>query len=78
MQYIWLVPLLPGLGAAVNGLVGVRSFSRKTAGVVALTFGPPQAGQACGRAQLEGLRLLAPRGLQRALEARLHLLRANH
>jgi NADH-quinone oxidoreductase subunit L len=35
MQYIWLIPLLPGLGAAINGLVGIRSFSRRTAGVVA-------------------------------------------
>src|SRR5438034_7029242 len=35
MRYIWLIPLLPGIGAAVNGLVGIRAFSRKTAGVVA-------------------------------------------
>ena len=35
MKYIWLIPLLPGLGAAINGLVGVRWFSRKTAGGVA-------------------------------------------
>ncbi len=35
MTYIWLIPLLPGVGALVNGLVGVRSFSRKTAGIVA-------------------------------------------
>src|SRR5215813_12792884 len=35
MQYIWLIPLLPGLGAAINGLVGIRSFSRKTAGALA-------------------------------------------
>jgi NADH-quinone oxidoreductase subunit L len=35
MRYIWLIPLLPGLGAAVNGLVGIRLFSRKTAGWVA-------------------------------------------
>jgi len=35
MRYIWLIPLLPGLGAAINGLVGIRSFSRKTAGMVA-------------------------------------------
>src|SRR5262245_7081345 len=37
MQYIWLIPLLPGLGAALLGLVGVRSFSRKTAGYLACT-----------------------------------------
>jgi NADH-quinone oxidoreductase subunit L len=35
MRYIWLIPLLPGLGAAINGLVGIRSFSRKAAGAVA-------------------------------------------
>ncbi|HVH29060.1 MAG TPA: NADH-quinone oxidoreductase subunit L [Vicinamibacterales bacterium] len=35
MNYIWLIPLLPGIGAAINGLVGIRSFSRKTAGLVA-------------------------------------------
>ncbi|MBI3491935.1 MAG: NADH-quinone oxidoreductase subunit L, partial [Acidobacteria bacterium] len=35
MRYIWLIPLLPGLGALINGLIGIRSFSRRTAGVVA-------------------------------------------
>jgi len=35
MKYIWLIPLLPGLGAAINGLVGIRSFSRRLAGLVA-------------------------------------------
>ena len=35
MRFIWLIPLLPGLGAAINGLVGIRYFSRKTAGMVA-------------------------------------------
>ena len=38
MRYIWLIPLLPGIGAAINGLLGIRSFSRKTAGVVACTM----------------------------------------
>ena len=38
MRYIWLIPLLPGIGAAVNGLLGIRSFSRRTAGVVACTM----------------------------------------
>src|SRR4029078_8395702 len=38
MRYIWLIPLLPGIGAAINGLVGIRSFSRKTAGAVAVTM----------------------------------------
>src|SRR5438093_6165131 len=35
MNYIWLIPLLPGIGALVNGLVGVRYFSRRTAGILA-------------------------------------------
>ena len=35
MKYIWLIPVLPGIGAVVNGLVGIRYFSRKTAGIVA-------------------------------------------
>ena len=35
MRYIWLIPLLLGIGAAINGLVGIRYFSRKTAGLVA-------------------------------------------
>jgi len=30
-----LIPLLPGLGAAINGLFGIRAFSRQTAGAVA-------------------------------------------
>ena len=35
MKYIWLIPLLPAIGAAINGLIGIRSFSRRTAGAVA-------------------------------------------
>jgi NADH-quinone oxidoreductase subunit L len=35
MDLIWLIPILPGLGAAINGLVGIRAFSRRTAGAVA-------------------------------------------
>jgi NADH-quinone oxidoreductase subunit L len=35
MDLIWLIPLLPGLGAAVNGLVGIRYFGRQTAALVA-------------------------------------------
>jgi len=35
MSYIWLIPLLPGLGAVINGVVGIRSFSRQVAGLVA-------------------------------------------
>jgi NADH-quinone oxidoreductase subunit L len=35
MDLIWLIPLLPGLGAVVNGLVGIRFFGKRTAGLVA-------------------------------------------
>jgi NADH-quinone oxidoreductase subunit L len=35
MKLIWLIPLLPAVGAAINGLVGIRWFSRTLAGVVA-------------------------------------------
>ena len=37
MDYIWLIPLLPGFGAAINGLVGIRFFSKKVSGLVACT-----------------------------------------
>ena len=33
--YIALIPLLPAIGAAVNGLVGIRWFSRRAAGLLA-------------------------------------------
>ena len=40
MELIWLIPLLPGLGAALNGLVGVRYFSKRAAaGVACATMG---------------------------------------
>ena len=35
MDLIWLIPILPGIGAAINGLIGIRSFDRRTAGLVA-------------------------------------------
>jgi NADH-quinone oxidoreductase subunit L len=35
MDLIWLIPVLPGIGAAINGLVGIRSFNRSTSGIVA-------------------------------------------
>jgi NADH-quinone oxidoreductase subunit L len=35
MDLIWLIPILPGLGAAINGLVGIRSFGRRTSGLLA-------------------------------------------
>jgi NADH-quinone oxidoreductase subunit L len=38
MKYIWLIPVLPGIGAAINGLLGIRYFSRKAAGLIACTM----------------------------------------
>jgi NADH:ubiquinone oxidoreductase subunit 5 (subunit L)/multisubunit Na+/H+ antiporter MnhA subunit len=38
MKYLPLIPLLPGIGAAINGLLGIRFFSRKAAGIVACTM----------------------------------------
>ena len=35
LDLIWLIPVLPGIGAAVNGLVGVRYFSKLTTAAVA-------------------------------------------
>jgi len=35
MDLIWLIPLLPGAGAAINGLLGIRAFSRQAAALVA-------------------------------------------
>ena len=34
MDVIWLIPLLPGIGAAVNGLLGIRFFSKVQTAVV--------------------------------------------
>jgi NADH-quinone oxidoreductase subunit L len=35
MDLIWLIPLLPGIGAAINGLVGIRYFGKRAAAFVA-------------------------------------------
>ncbi len=35
MTYLWAIPLMPGLGAAVNGLIGIRLFSRRVSGLLA-------------------------------------------
>jgi NADH-quinone oxidoreductase subunit L len=35
MNLIWLIPLLPALGAAINGLIGIRAFNKRIAGLVA-------------------------------------------
>ncbi|MBP1633865.1 MAG: proton-translocating NADH-quinone oxidoreductase, chain [Acidobacteria bacterium] len=35
MDLIWLIPIIPGLGAALNGIVGIRFFSRRASGLIA-------------------------------------------
>jgi NADH-quinone oxidoreductase subunit L len=35
MELIWLIPLLPGIGAAADGVLGIRFFSKRTAGLLA-------------------------------------------
>ena len=35
MDFIWLIPLLPGVGAAINGLLGIRYFSKVLAARIA-------------------------------------------
>ncbi len=35
--YLWLIPVLPLIGAAINGLFGKR-FSRQTVSAIALGF----------------------------------------
>jgi NADH-quinone oxidoreductase subunit L len=35
VRFLWLLPLIPAAGAAINGLFGIRWFSRRVAGAVA-------------------------------------------
>ena len=35
MDLIWLIPVLPGIGAAVNGLLGIRYFSKRSSALLA-------------------------------------------
>jgi NADH-quinone oxidoreductase subunit L len=35
MNLIWLIPVLPGIGAALNGLFGIRYFSKRQAAIIA-------------------------------------------
>ena len=35
MDLIWLIPILPGIGAAINGLVGIRAFRKNVSGLLA-------------------------------------------
>ena len=37
MSLIWLIPLLPGFGAALIGVAGIRFFSKRASGLVACT-----------------------------------------
>ena len=40
MDLIWLIPVLPGVGAALNGILGVRYFSKSAAaGIACATMG---------------------------------------
>ena len=32
MDYIWFIPLLPAAGVLINGVVGIRYFSRRVSG----------------------------------------------
>ena len=35
MHLIWLIPLLPALGAAINGVIGIRAFNKRMSGLLA-------------------------------------------
>ncbi len=37
MDFIWLIPILPGIGAALNGVFGIRFFSKRASGLLACT-----------------------------------------
>jgi NADH-quinone oxidoreductase subunit L len=56
MELIWLIPLLPAAGAALNGLLGIRWFSRGVAGALGcLTMAAALALSAWAFAELLGL-----------------------
>jgi NADH-quinone oxidoreductase subunit L len=56
MRYLALIPLLPALGAVLNGLFGIRWFSRRAAGVLACaTVGTSFAISLAAFVQLLGL-----------------------
>ena len=59
MDLIWLIPILPGVGAAINGLIGIRSFSRRTSGVLACAAmaGPLLAERAHAAGQGDEIRI---------------------
>jgi NADH-quinone oxidoreductase subunit L len=64
MNSLWLIPLLPGLGALLNGVVGIRYFSRNVAGLVACAA----MGGSFGAAFFAFARLLSLPGDARAIE----------
>ena len=37
MDLIWLIPVLPGVGAVLNGLFGIRYFSKRLSAIIACT-----------------------------------------
>jgi NADH-quinone oxidoreductase subunit L len=37
VTWLWLIPVLPGIGAAVNGILGIRFFSKRASGLLACT-----------------------------------------
>src|SRR5688572_30572367 len=56
MDLIWLIPLLPAAGAAINGLLGIRWFSRGVAGALGcLTMAAALGLSAWACAELLGL-----------------------
>jgi NADH-quinone oxidoreductase subunit L len=67
MKYIWLIPLLPAAGAAINGLIGVRWFSRKAAGLLACVT----MTAALGISMVAFWQLLALAGADRAFDVTL-------
>jgi NADH-quinone oxidoreductase subunit L len=64
MDYIWLIPLLPAAGALVNGVVGIKYFSRRVSGLLACAT---MAG-ALGVSIYAFFRLLARPAAERVLE----------
>ena len=56
MDLIWLIPILPGIGAVLNGVIGIRFFSKRTSGLVACgTMGAALLFSAIAFFQLVGL-----------------------
>mgnify|MGYP003438960035 CR=1 FL=1 len=69
MDLIWLIPILPGLGAAINGLIGIRAFSRQTAGLVACATMAGALGLSILVGAVAGGRLVRPIGIPGVVRA---------